>query len=191
MIAKGLDFEDVTLVGVINADTTLKLPDFRSAERTFALVEQVAGRAGRAHLNGHVIVQTYWADSAAIVAAARHDRALFLRDELPKRKMLRYPPYVKMANILVWGKDELAVKQEANTIYNDIAAQAHRTGKTGWTVLPCTPCALSKLRNTYRWHIVVKADSADFAQVMGPYFHQRKPRPGVSAAVDVNPLSLA
>jgi primosomal protein N' (replication factor Y) len=169
----------------------LKLPDFRSAERTFALVEQVAGRAGRAHLNGHVIVQTYWADSAAIVAAARHDRALFLRDELPKRKMLRYPPYVKMANILVWGKDELAVKQEANTIYNDIAAQAHRAGKTGWTVLPCTPCALSKLRNTYRWHIVVKAPlGSTFSQVLLPLFRSRKAEPDVNVAVDVDPQDL-
>ena len=88
MIAKGLDFEDVTLVGVINADTMLKLPDYRASERTFDLVEQVAGRAGRAELPGRVLVQTYEADAPAIRAAAAYDRALFLRDELPKRRLL-------------------------------------------------------------------------------------------------------
>ena len=78
MIAKGLDFDDVTLVGVINADTQLQLPDFRAHERTFDLIEQVAGRAGRAQLPGRVLVQTYEADAAPIRAAARYDRALFL-----------------------------------------------------------------------------------------------------------------
>ena len=113
MIAKGLDFEDVTLVGVINADTMLKLPDYRASERTFDLVEQVAGRAGRAELPGRVLVQTYEADAPAIRAAAAYDRALFLRDELPKRRLLGYPPYVRMANVLVWSKDEPAVRRVA------------------------------------------------------------------------------
>ena len=113
MIAKGLDFEDVTLVGVINADTMLKLPDYRASERTFDLVEQVAGRAGRVELPGRVLVQTYEADAPAIRAAAAYDRALFLRDELPKRRLLGYPPYVRMANVLVWSKDEPAVRRVA------------------------------------------------------------------------------
>ena len=102
MIAKGLDFEDVTLVGVINADTQLHLPDYRAAERTFSLIEQVAGRAGRADLPGRVLVQTYEADNVAIRAAATYDRERFLRAELPKRRILLYPPFVRMANVLVW-----------------------------------------------------------------------------------------
>ena len=91
MIAKGLDFDDVTLVGVINADTQLHLPDYRAGERTFDLIEQVAGRAGRAELEGRVLVQTYEASSPAISAVASYDRASFLRDELPKRKALVFP----------------------------------------------------------------------------------------------------
>ena len=100
MIAKGLDFNDVTLVGVINADTTLHLPDFRASERTFDLIEQVAGRAGRAELPGRVIVQTYDATTPAIRAAAHYSRELLLEDELPKRELLGYPPFVRMAMVL-------------------------------------------------------------------------------------------
>ena len=113
MIAKGLDFDDVTLVGVINADTQLHLPDYRAGERTFQLIEQVAGRAGRAELDGRVMVQTYEADDVAIRAAATYNRGMFLRAELPKRKLLGYPPYVRMANVLLWGADEHAVATEA------------------------------------------------------------------------------
>ena len=191
MIAKGLDFEDVTLVGVINADTMLKLPDYRAAERTFALVEQVAGRAGRAELPGRVLVQTYEADAAPIRAAAAYDRALFLRDELPKRRMLRYPPYVHMANVLVWGKDEEAVRTSAAALYEGLAARVRDYGGEGWDVLPATPCVLAKLRGTYRWHLVVKCPlDGDLSGVLLPYFRARKPEREVNVAVDMDPDDL-
>ena len=191
MIAKGLDFEDVTLVGVINADTMLRLPDYRAAERTFALVEQVAGRAGRAELPGRVLVQTYEADAAPIRAAAAYDRALFLRDELPKRRMLRYPPYVRMANVLVWGKDEEAVRTSAAALYEGLAAQVRDFGGEGWDVLPATPCVLAKLRGTYRWHLVVKCPlDGDLSGVLLPYFRARKPEREVNVTVDVDPDDL-
>lgn len=191
MIAKGLDFEDVTLVGVINADTMLRLPDYRAAERTFALVEQVAGRAGRAELPGRVLVQTYEADAAPIRAAAAYDRALFLRDELPKRRMLRYPPYVHMANVLVWGKDEEAVRTSAAALYEGLAARVRDYGGEGWDVLPATPCVLAKLRGTYRWHLVVKCPlDGDLSGVLLPYFRARKPEREVNVAVDVDPDDL-
>ena len=191
MIAKGLDFDDVTLVGVINADTMLKVPDFRSAEATYDLLEQVAGRAGRAALEGTVIVQTYWAESTAIRAVSTHDRAVFLRDEVPKRKALRYPPYVRMANVLVWGKDGVAVRREAEALHQGLLDVLKDAGIDDWTVLPATPCALSKLRNTYRWHIVVKAPaSTDIAEVIEPYFRSRKATGPVRAAVDIDPVSM-
>ena len=191
MIAKGLDFEDVTLVGVINADTMLRLPDYRAAERTFDLVEQVAGRAGRAELPGRVLVQTYEADAAPIRAAAAYDRALFLRDELPKRRMLRYPPYVRMANVLVWGKDEEAVRTSAAALYEGLAARVRDYGGEGWDVLPATPCVLAKLRGTYRWHLVVKCPlDGDLSGVLLPYFRARKPEREVNVAVDVDPDDL-
>ncbi|WP_418831276.1 replication restart helicase PriA [Paraeggerthella sp.] len=191
MIAKGLDFEDVTLVGVINADTMLKLPDYRAAERTFDLVEQVAGRAGRAELPGRVLVQTYEADAAPIRAAASYDRALFLRDELPKRRLLGYPPYVRMANVLIWGKDEAAVRGAAQQLQQGIEQVVRDFGGDDWTVLPATPCVLAKLRGTYRWHIVVKClPEADLSAVLLPYFRHRKPDKDANVAIDVDPDDL-
>lgn len=191
MIAKGLDFEDVTLVGVINADTMLKLPDYRASERTFDLVEQVAGRAGRAELPGRVLVQTYEADAPAIRAAAAYDRALILRDELPKRRLLGYPPYVRMANVLVWSKDEPAVRRVAAELQAALEEAVRDFGGDGWSVLPATPCVLAKLRGTYRWHIVVKCPAdADLSDALLPLFRRRKPDRDANVAVDVDPDDL-
>ena len=193
MIAKGLDFDDVTVVGVINADTQLHLPDYRAAERTFALVEQVAGRAGRAELAGRVFVQTYEADNVAIRAAASYDRDLFLGAELPKRRMLGYPPFMRMANVLVWGSDEQAVRTTAVRIQEDLQVQVrdHVTDSSSWSVLSAAPCVLAKLRGTYRWHVVVKCPpQADLSSALLPYFRARKPERGVNVAVDVDPVDL-
>lgn len=191
MIAKGLDFEDVTLVGVINADTQLRLPDFRAAERTFSLIEQVAGRAGRAELPGRVLVQTYSADCVAIRAAARYDRAMFLKDDLPKRKALEYPPYVRMANVLLWGASEEQVRKVGEELTADLEALVRDVVGEKWTMMPATPCVLSKLRNTYRYHILIKApQDADVSSALLPLFRKRKPSKEVSVAVDIDPASV-
>ena len=191
MIAKGLDFDDVTLVGVINADTQLHLPDYRAAERTFDLIQQVAGRAGRAQLEGRVMVQTYEAASCAIRAAASYNRALFLRDELPKRRALGYPPYVNLANVLVWGADEEKVRQAAGLLHEEIARRVFDHGGPEWRVLAATPCVIGKLRNSFRWHILVKAPlGTQIAPVLLPLFRYRKPDSSVNVAVDVDPQSL-
>jgi primosomal protein N' (replication factor Y) len=191
MIAKGLDFDDVTLVGVINADTQLRLPDFRAGERTFDLIEQVAGRAGRADLPGRVIVQTYWAASVPIQAAAHYDRGFFLRDELPKRKVLGYPPYVRLADILVWGKNEEEVRVQANMLFTALRARVTEAGRSSWIMLPPTPCVLTRLRGSFRYHITVKAPlSDDIAAVVAPVFRNRKTTPSVNVAVDIDPVSL-
>jgi len=191
MIAKGLDFDDVTLVGVINADTQLHLPDYRAAERTFDLIEQVAGRAGRAELEGRVLVQTYQADACAIRAAASYDRAAFLRDELPKRRVLGYPPYVRLVNVLVWGSDEEEVRATAGNLQLEIDQRVRDYGGEGWQVLAASPCVLAKLRNVFRWHIVVKAPpSANISSVLLPFFRSRKTSPAINVAADVDPSSL-
>ena len=191
MIAKGLDFEDVTLVGVINADTQLHLPDYRAAERTFSLIEQVAGRAGRADLPGRVLVQTYEADNVAIRAAATYDRERFLRAELPKRRILLYPPFVRMANVLVWGKDEPSVRTTAERLFTELEAHIRDFGGDGWSVLPASPCVLAKLRGVYRWHVVVKCPPGDdLSRVIGPLFRARVPEADVNVAVDVDPNDL-
>ena len=191
MIAKGLDFEDVTLVGVINADTQLHLPDYRAAERTFSLIEQVAGRAGRADLPGRVLVQTYEADNVAIRAAATYDRERFLRAELPKRRILLYPPFVRMANVLVWGKDEPSVRTTAERLFTELEAHIRDFGGDGWSVLPASPCVLAKLRGVYRWHVVVKCPPGDdLSRVIAPLFRARVPESDVNVAVDVDPNDL-
>lgn len=191
MIAKGLDFDDVTLVGVINADTQLHLPDYRAGERTFQLIEQVAGRAGRAELDGRVMVQTYEADDVAIRAAATYNRGMFLRAELPKRKLLGYPPYVRMANVLIWGADEHEVATEAELIHGQLAEIVRNEVGERWSVLPAVPCVLGKLRNTYRYHIVVKAPlEDDLSAPLVRLFRTRHPNPKVSAAVDIDPMDL-
>lgn len=191
MIAKGLDFDEVTLVGVINADTQLRLPDFRSGERTFDLIEQVAGRAGRADLPGRVIVQTYSADSVPIRAAACYDRERFLADELGKRKALGYPPYVRLADVLVWGKREDQVQEEARTVYAALRARVAEAGVTGWLMLPPVACVLSRLRGYFRYHITVKAPlDADIGAVFAPVFRSRKANRYVNVAVDVDPTSM-
>ena len=191
MIAKGLDFQDVTLVGVINADTMLKVPDFRSAERTFDLIEQVAGRAGRAHLKGRVIVQTYWADAMAIRAAAVYDRDAFLEDELAKRRMLKYPPFVNLANILIWGKNRDQVEEECRQVFAGVceAIGPDRLGK--WLPLAPTPSYPERLQGSYRWHMVVKAPAdEDMSAVLGAYFKKRVPVEGVHVAADIDPASM-
>lgn len=191
MIAKGLDFDDVTLVGVINADTQLHLPDFRAAERTFDLIEQVAGRAGRAKLEGRVMVQTYEATAVAIQAAAAYDRARFLKDELPKRRALEYPPYARLANVLVWGADEHAVRVGAEQLKMEIEKRVQDFAVGKWKVFGATPCVFAKLRNVYRWHVLVKAPmDVDVSAVLAPYFRKLKPHADYSVAVDVDPTSL-
>ena len=281
MIAKGLDFPDVTLAGVLIADTTLKLPDFRAAERTFQLVEQVAGRAGRANKAGRVIVQTYWPNHPAIIAASKHDRNYFLKEEMPMREELGYPPYKRLANILIWGKNEHLVAREAmnlrhkldehmqkesgaNTLFaalrleipsvegGKVAPVKHSAGTEDasldtvsnsefglshtpslsyqicnmppdndglhnsehafcedttageedsadtqensledWSVLGPSPCLLSKLRGTYRWHILIKAPpNSDIPAMLEPVLRRRKAVSGISVAVDVDPMDL-
>ena len=113
MIAKGLDFPNVTLVGVINADTALHLPDFRAAERTFQLVTQVAGRTGRGPKGGRVLVQTFSPDHPAIRAAVRHDYAAFAAGELPMRETLRYPPFASMVRLVIRGPVETVTAEFA------------------------------------------------------------------------------
>ena len=137
------------------------------------------------------MVQTYEATAPAIRAAASYDRALFLRDELPKRKLLGYPPYVRLANVLVWGSDEEAVRSAAERLQMDIAARVRDYAVGNWHVLAATPCVFAKLKGTFRWHILVKAPlDADIAHVLLPLFRMRKADPSVNVAVDIDPDDL-
>ena len=178
-------------MGVINADTQLHLPDLRAAERTYNLIEQVAGRAGRAELDGKVIVQSYQAHSTPIQAAAHYDRAGFLKEELPKRKQLKYPPYVRLADVLIWGKDEREVQDEAKGIYAALEKLIRDRLGSEWIILPPTPCVLSRLHNAWRYHITIKAPlDADVGGALEPLFRGRKASKTVNVSIDIDPMSL-
>lgn len=190
MIAKGLDFPDVTLVGVINADTTLKLPDYRAAERTYQLLEQVSGRAGRGDAPGRVIIQTYCPLHPAIKAAAHHERTILLKQELPARSELGYPPYRRLANILVWGKAEHEVRAVANELALALSS-AIESSRKSWAVLGPAPCMLERIKGDTRWHILLKGrPEEDFGSLLGPLLARRRGHKDVRVAVDVDPCSL-
>jgi primosomal protein N' (replication factor Y) len=180
-------------VGVINADTMLKLPDFRASERTFDLLSQVAGRCGRAELPGKVIVQTYCPSDTAIQAAAHYDRERFLGRELALREGLGYPPFVRLANVLVWGKDQRQVAEVGRELFASLSEAVRRAGERDWSIFPATPCVLSRLSGTYRYHLLIKVPvehGERLGEVLEPFFRSRKPTPGVNVSVDVDPVSL-
>ncbi len=188
MIAKGLDFPEVTLVGVINADTVLKLPDFRAAERTYDLLEQVAGRAGRGSDPGRVIIQTYWANHPAIQAVRTHDREPFVATELEARREAWYPPFSRLTNIIVWGKDLEAVKDCSQEVARSLGPVC---ASRGFEILGPADCVKSKVKDYYRRHILVKSGPEEqVGELIAPIVRSvRKPR-GVSMAVDIDAYDL-
>ncbi len=190
MIAKGLDFPEVTLVGVVHADTVLKVSDFRAAERTYALLEQVSGRAGRGERPGKVIIQTHQADHPAIQAAAHHDRSIFTDCELPQRGEAGYPPYARLANVLLWGKDEHAVAEAARAAGRAVA-DALRVAEPGAVVLGPVECTISRVDGRYRQHILVRARSeAPLGPILGDALAGLSLPHGVSMAIDVDPYDM-
>ena len=161
MIAKGLDFPDVTLVGVVSADTGLFVPDYRAAERTFQLLSQVAGRAGRADKPGTVVFQTYCPDNYAVEAAAKLDFDSFVQQELRFRKETGYPPFSRLIRVLA----EAATENEAQTVLQQACEPAR--GLEGVDVLGPAPAVIGKVKDRWRWHMLAKCYTADaFARAM-------------------------
>jgi primosomal protein N' (replication factor Y) len=156
MIAKGLDFPNVTLVGVIDADVGINLPDFRASERSFQLLSQVAGRAGRGPKGGEVVIQTRVPSHHAVRCAVTHDYHGFVAEELPARESPAYPPTLRLANVVVSGLDEAAVAQFATDV-TDWLLKADLTFGLGVTVLGPAPCPLERIKNRWRWHVVLKS----------------------------------
>ncbi|HXY67907.1 MAG TPA: primosomal protein N' [Gemmatimonadales bacterium] len=191
MIAKGLDFPRVTVVGVVDADVALNLPDFRAAERTFDLLTQVAGRAGRGPLGGRVIVQTWAPGHHAIVHAAGHDVRGFLEAELDERRSPPYPPHVRLANVLLSGRDERAVARAAERVAEWLRALVAARPELGATVLGPAPCPVERARDRWRWHLLVKTpDDAALTRLAG-YLASRAPVPaGARMVVDRDPASV-
>ena len=162
MIAKGLDFPRVTLVGVINADTGLHLPDFRSCERTFQLLSQVAGRAGRGSLPGEVVIQTYVPDHYVVRAAVAHDYRGFVERELGVRTDPPYPPHLRMARILLSSPVQADALAAAESLGRWLRAGRH----SGVEVLGPAPAPIERLHGRFRWHILIRGGTAGVGRVL-------------------------
>jgi primosomal protein N' (replication factor Y) len=187
MVAKGFDFPNVTLVGVISADTSLGLPDFRAAERTFQLLTQVSGRAGRRDKPGEVVVQTYRADDYSIEAAARHDYEGFYRREIETRRELSYPPFGRLVNIVVSAAQEKEAIDRAAAIAEALGAV---TSDEAIEVLGPAPAPLQRLRGRYRWHVMVKGAAGTVQDIVRKALAHVGESVSAGCQVDVDPVSL-
>ncbi len=193
MIAKGLDFPNVTLVGVVMADTALHMPDFRSRERTFQLLAQVAGRAGRSEKGGRVIIQTHLPTDPAIRAAADHDFETFAVAELKERHAYNYPPFSRLARILVRGKDQAATRSAAEHAAEALRKNSGLTSQNSApSILGPAEAPLARLEGFYRQHILIKApDSGVLAELLnGPAADLIAKLKGADAVIDVDAVAM-
>jgi len=190
MISKGLDFPNVTLVGVIDADTVLHQPDLRASERTFQLIAQVAGRTGRSHRGGRVLVQTACPTEPAISFASRHDYLGFARQELEHRRSLEAPPFASLVRVILRGPDETAVQTDASRLAEACRA-AVALGKLSVKVQGPAPAPVARLHGNFRYHLQLAAkDARELQRVWHTAGADFKPATHVEFAVDVDPLNM-
>ncbi len=195
MLAKGHDFPSITLVGVICADLSLSLPDFRAGERTFQLLAQVAGRAGRGQSKGKVVMQTYNPEHFIIEAAKQQDFMEFFQNEVPYRKALLYPPFSRMIQLKISGSNFAKVKD-----YSSLVAHVLRTllvknekQKTKVQILGPIEASIQKISSRFRWQILIKSPSSALVNslVKSMMDHPKiTPKSGIRLVVDVDPYSL-
>src|SRR5438094_560683 len=193
MVSKGHDVPGVTLVAVLLADLSLNVPDFRAAERTFQLLVQVAGRAGRGDAPGRVIVQTFRPEHPSVAAAATHDYAGFMARELERRRALGYPPFSRLVNLRLEGRDGARVEHAAREVAARLRRQARALQLADDAVLGPAPPPVERVRGRYRWQILLRAPDvralralARLAAACGPALG----RAHVRLAVDVDPYSM-
>lgn len=184
MVAKGLDFHGVTCVGVVAADTSLHIPDFRASERTFQLLAQVAGRAGRGLVPGRVIIQTFNPDHKAIVSASRHDYQSFYDDEIMAREELNYPPFSRLCNVISSHEDQATALRTAQIVAELLLKESDLT------VLGPAPCPIARLRNKWRFHVLVKAPVGDMLRIIMRRITIALPADIRGLVVDMDPQSL-
>jgi primosomal protein N' (replication factor Y) len=187
MIAKGLDFHNITLVGVIQADSALNFPDFRAAERTFQLICQVSGRTGRGGKQGRVIIQTFQPEHYAIHYASRHNYTGFAKEELQFRETLGYPPYGYLLRILVRGENLEAVALHSE----NIAENLRRLRLEGVEILGPAPAPITRIKNKHRFQILAKSQTVaklQRLQMKGRTFLASKG--DIQCAIDIDPLAM-
>jgi primosomal protein N' (replication factor Y) len=182
MVAKGLDLPGVTLVGVVSADTALNLPDFRAGERTFQLLAQVAGRAGRGPMGGRVVIQTYSPQNYAIQAAVKHDYISFYNQEIAYRRQLHNPPFSRLARLTYSHLNDARCQQEATIMKRLLALEKETAGAYDISLIGPAPAFIHRLRGRFRWQLIIRgARPADFlSRVAIPH----------GWAVDIDPVGL-
>ena len=193
MIAKGLDFPNVTLVGVIDADVGINLPDFRASERCFQLLSQVAGRAGRGPKGGRVLIQTRVPDHHAVRCAVAHDFHGFVRQEFDGRTTPAYPPNIRLANIVFSGTTEAATANLATVATTWLHALLRKRPMPGVSVVGPAPCPVERIKNRWRWHVLVKAEHPADLTRLGRYFLERFAIPRdaeLRVTLDRDPVAL-
>ncbi len=193
MIAKGHDFPNVTLVGVLAADALLNLDDFRASEKTFQLVTQVAGRAGRGEIEGRVVIQTYNTEDFSIQSACRHDYSSFYNQEIKIREKLNYPPFSNIAVLILSGLNDRLVSGRAKELRDALQKAFERLGVPA-EVLGPSRAPLSRVKNNFRWRIIIKCSREDIIikvlETVSGDFYKRKGKSAVELGMDVNPLSM-
>ena len=189
MVAKGLDFPNVTLVGVVDADVGLHLPDFRSAERTFQLLAQVAGRAGRGPKGGRVLVQTRNPGHHALVHAAAHDNDAFVAEEMAGRRSPPYPPETSLLNLIVSGTDDGDVGRAAAGVA-DWCNRLVERHDLPLVVLGPAPCPLARVKTRWRWHVALKGPGPAIGRVVRYAARRLRPKGDVRLVLDRDPVSM-
>lgn len=208
MVSKGLDFPNVTLVGVIAADTSLNLPDFRASEQTFSLLTQVAGRSGRAELEGKVIIQTYMPEHYCISAAQKHDYLGFYAQEVEARGALQYPPFSHVGTLLLRGKDEKQIEEAAYAVEAQLQTwltDQVSTALTGETegdvgeeseveILGPAPAPLSKIEGKFRWHFLLRSNAVEKISQLLKHLTDDPPvaikSNAIEFVIDIDPTSI-
>jgi primosomal protein N' (replication factor Y) len=192
MVAKGLDIERVTLVGVLAADASFNMPDYRSLERGFQLLTQVAGRAGRGQHAGEVILQTYNAEMPVLAWARAHDYQDFYEAEIEARQSFEYPPFSQLLRVVVAAEDATQATRECELIAEQLGGfLADLLPISEIEILGPAPCLLERLRNKFREHLLIKNKAGEKGQALiSQFFRQRKQPEGVVVAIDVDALDL-
>jgi len=192
MVAKGLDFENVTLVGVIAADLSLNLPDFRAFERTFQLLTQVSGRAGRGSKEGNVVIQTYSADNLTLQYAASNDYDSFYKNEIMMRQAMDYPPFTSILVITMSSEDEPLLIKSIQNVSENLKYDIQNNDKI--TLLGPCPCGISKMKNFYRWQIIIKGNIEEIiAEKIRNFVYEsvKNVYNSIRVSIDINPSSMS
>lgn len=192
MVSKGLDFPNVTLVGILAADMSLNLPDYRAAERSFQIITQVAGRAGRGDKEGEVIVQTYTPEHYSLQYAKKYDYENFYEKEFTIRAMMGYPPFGRILLINGSGKNEDELRKQMIYLGEKVKEKAEEFG--GLEVLGPTPCIIYRIKENYRWQIIIKGEfSSKFSKSIKDILYDKANNVynDIRVSMDINPNSLS